>query len=190
MTDALLGPAAGPVGFAATIVSRRRLGVVLPFRQFTFNDIRYDREFVLLYQDADDRWNLAVDAGEQPDLLLYEPNFHTLNGLTFPQTASDPDTRITCNLGDIVQLRMGNLGHVRHAVHFHGYHADIISCNNVPETMLPSKDTIPLPGYSTSEIALPIVQPGVFPIHPHSLTSTTDNGLYPFGQITLIDAAV
>ncbi|NIR28875.1 MAG: multicopper oxidase domain-containing protein, partial [Gammaproteobacteria bacterium] len=83
----------------------------------------------------------------------------------------------------------GNLGHVRHAIHFHGYHVEIVSRNNVPETMLPAKDTIPLPGYTTAELNLAVTQPGIFPVHPHSLTNVTDNGLYPHGQIVLIDAS-
>jgi len=190
LTDALLGVAAGPVGFGATVISQPRPSLRTSFSEFSIRGTQYDQEYVLLYQDADDLWNFAVDAGNAPDTSVYEPNYHTLNGLTFPQTASDPDTRINCQLGDLVLLRMGNLGHVRHAVHFHGYHADMIYRDNVLETSLPPKDTFPLPGHTTAEIALPVVQGGVFPIHPHSLTSTTDNGTYPFGQITLIDASV
>ena len=54
--------------------------------------------------------------------------------------------------------------------------------------MLPMKDTIGLPGYQTAELRLPVTQPGVYPLHPHSLTTVTDNGVYPAGQILLIDA--
>jgi FtsP/CotA-like multicopper oxidase with cupredoxin domain len=183
LTENLLGPAAGPVGFGAMLISDRRRSFI------TSPGYRIDRDYVLLYQDADDRWNLAVDAGEQPDVSTYEPNYHLLNGLTFPHTANDPDTRIACNVGENVLIRMGNLGHMRQSIHFHGYHADMIKRNNVPEMMLPMKDTFPLPGYTTADIVLPVLQSGVFPIHPHSLTTTTDNGLYPFGQITLIDAS-
>ena len=66
---------------------------------------------------------------------------------------------------------------------------EIATRNNVPETMLPVKDTIGLPAYTTAELVLPVNQPGVFPVHPHGLTTTTDNGLYPNGQILLIDAS-
>lgn len=183
VTDALLGLAAGPVGFGATLISLDKPA------GSNFSDPVYDRNYTLLYQDTDDRWNLAVDAGQAPDTNLYEPNYHTINGLTYPNTIVDPDTMLECSMGDDVLIRMGNLGHVRHSIHFHGYHADLIFQNRVPETMLPSKDTFPLPGYATAEIVLPIVQPGVYPLHPHSLASTTDNGLYPFGQITLINAS-
>ena len=184
LTDALLGPAAGPVGFGGTLISRSA-----PARFAAGDPYNIDREYVLVYQDADDLWNLAVEANMLPDTSGYEPNYHTLNGLTYPNTLTDPDTRITCSKGEFVLIRLANLGHVRHSIHFHGYHADMVSRNNEAELMLPLKDTFPLPGYSTAELVLPVAQGGRFPLHPHSLTSVTDNGLYPHGQITLIDAA-
>ncbi len=178
LTEALLGPAAGPVGFGAMVLSR----------PVTKSESLPDREYVMLYQDIDDRWNFDLDAGLEPDTSIYEPNFHTVNGLTFPDLASDPDSLISCEVGENIALRLGNLGHVRHAIHFHGYHAQIIARNNVPDTMLPMKDTFELSGYGTTDILLPVSQPGLFPLHPHSLTTVTANGFYPFGQILLINA--
>lgn len=177
LTDALLGPVAGPIGLGAMLISRRSLS----------SDLIYP-EYVLLYQDIDDRWNFDIDGGFEPDVSVYEPNFHIVNGLTFPDLASDPDTRIVCEVGQTVALRLGNLGHVRQSLHFHGYHVKIVARNNVPETMLPMKDTIGMPGYSTLDLVLPVDQPGVYPVHPHSLTTVTDNGLYPHGQLLLIEA--
>lgn len=178
LTEALLGPAAGPVGFGAMIISRPS----------SSKDPLPDREYVLLYQDIDDRWNFDLDEGLKLDTSTYEPNYHMVNGLTFPDLASDPDSLIVCKVGENIALKLGNLGHIRHAIHFHGYHAQVMTVNNVPNTMLPMKDTFELPGYGTTDILLPINQPGVFPVHPHSLTTVTANGLYPFGQIILIDA--
>jgi FtsP/CotA-like multicopper oxidase with cupredoxin domain len=175
--EGLLGRVAGPVGFGATLVSRARRQLSPP-----------DREYVLVYQDADDRWNLDVDNGIDPDDSLYEPNFHTLNGLSFPDSASDPDTRVVCEVGERILLRIANLGHVRQAIHFHGYHVEVAARDNVRESSLGSKDTLGVPGHTTAECILHVNQPGVFPIHPHSLTMVTDNGLYPHGQITLIEA--
>ena len=180
MTDALLGQVAGSAGFAAAIVSEG----------FQFFQIgRIDREYFLLYQDTDSRWNEAIDVGGVPDESIYEPNYHTLNGLSYPHTMMDPDTRLTCQLGENVLVRIGNLGHVRHSLHFHGYHARFFKRNNRPEAVLPEKDTFEIPAYSTAEIFLPINQAGEYPLHPHSLTSVTDNGTYPGGQITMIDAS-
>ena len=182
LTEALLGLAAGPVGFGAVLVSTRSPG------RLAINQLPTDREYTLLYQDADDRWNNAVDAGQAPDTSVYEPNYHTVNGLNFPALAGDPDSRVVCSVGERVLLRIGNLGHVRQTVHFHGYHVRVRSLNNARERFLGEKDTVGVRGHTTAELVLPVRQPGIFPIHPHSLTTVTDNGLYPAGQITLIEA--
>ncbi|VAX41406.1 hypothetical protein MNBD_PLANCTO03-2177 [hydrothermal vent metagenome] len=187
LTDAELGDAAGPMGLGAVIVSR--LGAIVSRRSLQSIRPRYDREYVLLYVDSDDRWNTAIDAGGVPDFGVYEPNYHTVNNLTFPDTAGDPGTAIACQVGDRVLLRMCNLGWMRQSVHFHGYHVQIERINNQRQAIYGPKDTIPLPGHSTMEVLLPINQPGIFPVHPHSLTTTTDNGLYIGGQITLIVAS-
>lgn len=180
MTDALLGGVAGSAGFAAAIVSEG-------FQVLQLG--RIDREYFLLYQDTDSRWNEAIDVGGVPDESIYEPNYHTLNGLTYPHTMMDPDTRLDCQLGENVLLRIGNLGHVRQSLHLHGYHARFLYRNNVPEMVLPEKDTFEIPAYSTAEIFLPIIQAGQYPMHPHSVTAVTDNGKYPGGQLTMIDAS-
>lgn len=183
LTDALLGVAAGPAGLAAMLVSRR-----VPERSIHAG-WDYDREYFLLYNDTDDSWNNAIDAGQTPDTSSYAPNYHTVNGLTFPDTAADADTTIVCKTGENVLIRCANMGHVRQALHLHGYHAEIVARNNREEAIMGPKDTIPLPGHSTVDLILPVTQPGVFPMHPHSLTTVTDNGLYPHGQILQIIAS-
>ncbi|MEM9410353.1 MAG: multicopper oxidase domain-containing protein [Planctomycetota bacterium] len=176
-TEALLGNLASSAGFGAAMVS---IPAIIPKE--------FGRDYFLLYQDADDRWNNAIDTGNVPDESVFEPNYHTLNGLTYPQTMMDQDTRINCALGQKVLIRIANISNIPHALHFHGYHADLIRRNNQPVTHLPEKDTFPVPANSTCEISLPVTQVGEYPLHPHSLTSTTDNGTYQGGSVTMIDA--
>ena len=140
----------------------------------------------MLYQDIDNRWNSKIAQRIRPDMSDYEPNFFTVNGLIYPDTASDADTTIACNLGEKVLIRFGNLGRMRQAIHFHGYHVEIIDTNNQPELHLPKKDTFGLPYASTVNAILTPHQVGTYPMHPHSLTAVTANGLYPFGQLALI----
>ncbi len=186
LTDALLGDAAGPMGLGAVVIARPVAMKARPIPHGQLGVAR--REYVLAYTDSDDRWNNAIDAGGTPNYAVYEPNYHTLNNLTFPDTVSDPGTTINCLVGETVLLRMCNFGFVRQSLHFHGYHADIKRVNNIDEQYLGSKDTIGLPRLSTMEVELPVLQPGSYPLHPHSLTMVTDNGLYAAGQITLIVA--
>ncbi|MBC8327425.1 MAG: multicopper oxidase domain-containing protein [Planctomycetes bacterium] len=184
LQEARFAGVSGPLGFAAVIVSRPSSG-----RQELWNGgPSYDREFILHYQDSDDRWNAAAAAMTPPNTAVYEPNYFTLNGLSYPATDADPDTHIACQMGERVLLRLSNSGRVRQSIHFHGYHVEVAARGNVPNTTLPPKDTVEVPAGGTTDLILTVDQTGLYPVHPHSLTAVTANGLYPYGQLTLIEA--
>lgn len=174
----------GPLGMAAVVVSRPVSG-----NQFLWNGgPSFDREYILHYQDSDDRWNQDAAALNPPNTALYEPNYFTVNGLSYPDSDADPDTHISCQLGERILLRLSNSGNMRQAIHFHGYHVSIAARNNTPNTILPEKDTVEIKPGGTTDVILKVNQTGLFPVHPHSLTAVTSNGLYPYGQLTLIEA--
>ncbi len=175
-TEALLGNLASSAGFAAAMIS-------IPEK-----NTKPIRDYYLLYQNADDRWNNAIDNGNVPDESVYEPNFHTINGLSYPETAMDSATRINCLLGEDVRIRIANHSNIRQSIHLHGYHAEVLRRDNKPENSLPPKDTFGVMPNSTTELLLSVDQVGEYPVHPHSLTATTDNGLYQGGSVTMIDA--
>jgi hypothetical protein len=175
----------GPLGLAGVMVSRPSSGA----QELWNGGPAFDREYILHYQDSDDRWNSAAAAGNLPNQAVYEPNFFTLNGLSYPNTSADADSHIACLLGERVLLRLSNSGRMRQSIHFHGYHVEIAARGNVPNTMLPPKDTVELsPSGGTTDLILTVNQVGTYPVHPHSLTAVTSNGLYPYGQLTLIEA--
>lgn len=177
-------PSRGALGLGAMIASRPASGL----NELWSGGPTFDREYVLLYHDTDARWNQAAANLRWPDTSLFEPNYFTLNGLSYPDLGSDPDSLVHCQVGERVLLRLGNIGKVRQSIHFHGYHAEIAARDNVPETSLPPKDTIPVPSDSTVDVILPVTQAGLFPLHPHFVPAVTANGLYPYGQLALIEA--
>jgi FtsP/CotA-like multicopper oxidase with cupredoxin domain len=170
------------IGLGGTLVSRPASG-----NQVLYDGgPSFDREYVLLFDDADDRWN-AVQNDPRASLPgPYEANYFRVNGLTFPGTFGDTDTLISAMLGERVLIRMGNLGRVRQSVHMHGHHSDVVARNNVPEMFLGKKDTMPVPSGTTTDIITTMNQQGMFPFHPHDITAVTANGFYPFGQLTLV----
>jgi len=148
----------------------------------------FDREYVLLYDDADDRWN-ATQADPRAKLPgPYEPNYYRLNGMGFPEIAGDADTVIAAVNGERVLLRLSNMGRARQALHMHGYHFEVAAQNNVPEFHLGEKDTIGFGWGNTADIIVTLNQSGMYPFHPHDVQCVTANGLYPYGQLTLIVA--
>lgn len=171
-------------GLGAMVISRPSGGL----QELWNGGPAYDREYRLLYQDIDSRWSTKVQQLVRPDLSDFEPNYFIVNGLRYPDTVADAHTAIHCNVGERVLIRFGNAGRMRQSIHFHGYHVEILARNNQPEIYLPAKDTFGLPQEGTVDALLTPHQSGVYPLHPHSLTAVTSNGLYPFGQLTLITA--
>ena len=170
-------------GFSALAISRPATGA----NELWSGGPPFDREYFLLYEDADDRWNAAMtNPMSLPASARYEPNYFMVNGRSYPDIASDPSSRVIGNLGDRILIRMGNLGRLRQAIHFHGFHPEVVARNNVHETSLGQKDTVPVPSRTTTDVILTASQVGDYPVHPHSLTAVTANGFYPLGQLTLV----
>jgi len=170
-------------GFAALVVSRPSSGLA----ELWNGGPSFDREYFLLYEDADERFNatMATAAGPLP-AVNYEPNYFMLNGLAYPDIAADGDSVVSGLLGGRILIRMGNLGRMRQSIHFHGFHPEVVARDNVHETVLGEKDTVPLPWRTTVDLILTANQRGDYPLHPHSLTAVTANGFYPMGQLSLI----
>ena len=189
------GPLGSGIGSRQAIAAGRPttgLGGTLVSRPASGNQVLYDggpgfdREYVLLMDDADDRWNAIQNDPRASFSNPYEPNYFRTNGLAFPDTFADVDTVISAMVGERVLIRLGNLGRVHQAVHMHGYHSDVAARNNVPEVHLGPKDTFPIPFGTTIDIITTVNQQGMFPFHPHDVTAVTANGFYPFGQLLLI----
>ncbi len=170
-------------GFSAMLISRPTSGAA----ELWTGGPAYDKEYFILCEDEDDRWNAFMsNMSARPPATTYEPNYFMMNGLAYPDTASDASTYVTGDLGDRILIRMGNLGRMRQAIHYHGYHPEVVARQNVPETVFGEKDTLPLPYRTTLDVILHANQVGTYPLHPHSLTAVTENGLYPWGQLALI----
>ncbi|MDP6956798.1 MAG: multicopper oxidase domain-containing protein [Planctomycetota bacterium] len=170
------------IGLSGTLVSRPTSGAQVLYD----GGPAFDREYVLLYDDADDRQSALLASRGALPTEPYEANYFTLNGLGFPDTASDADTVVAAAQGERVLIRLGNLGRTRQAIHFHGFHCNIATFNNVPETNFGEKDTVQVATGTTTDVIFNANQLGIFPLHPHNVQAVTANGSYPFGQLTLI----
>ena len=143
-----VAPVRPTIGLGGTLVSRPSSG-----NQVLYDGgPSFDREYVLLFDDADDRWNAVQNDPRARLTGPYEANYFRMNGLTFPGTFSDMDTLISAMMGERVLIRMGNLGRVRQSVHMHGFHSDVVARNNVPEVHLGPKDTMPVLSGTTTDI--------------------------------------
>jgi FtsP/CotA-like multicopper oxidase with cupredoxin domain len=148
----------------------------------------FDRQYTLALSELDDRLNQQVAAGGSYDMNNYEPNYFFVNGISFPDTRTDPDTLLASTQGEDVAIRFINTGAITNPMHFHGYHCLVATRNRVPETEVVEKDTTLVRIGECVDVILPIDQPGTFPLHTHYVPGVTANGVYanPYGGALLL----
>lgn len=148
----------------------------------------FDRQYTLVLNELDDRLNQAIYGGQSFDMADYEPNYFFVNGLSYPDTAENGDTRVEMSVGEDVAIRLINTGMIVSPMHFHGYHVNAISRNRIPETAVIEKDTVLVDTDECVDVILPVNQPGTFPLHTHFVPGVTANGVYlnPHGGALIV----
>lgn len=116
----------------------------------------------------------------------YLPEVYTINFNSYPQTIADTNALVVGNVSDTLIISIINTGKMAHALHFHGYHVEILfhSKNNLMEGLL--KDTFPLEVDAECIVRLIPHQSGMYPVHDHNLFAVNTGG-YPGGMITMIN---
>ncbi len=131
-------------------------------------------------------FNYQLLTGNNVDWNTYNPKFFTINGNSNPNINQDQFARITGQVNDSIYLYISNTGFSIHSMHFHGYHATIVSSSKNPNHAGRIKDTFPI--YPLESMVLLIVpdKPGEYPIHDHNLVAVAGNSYYPNGMFTTI----
>lgn len=131
-------------------------------------------------------WNSTINDGFEPDPLTYSPQYFTINGNSGEEIDLDPIAKIIGNVGQEIRLIIINNGQSIHSMHFHGYHATILTSSKEPGHANRSKDTFPIfPDHSLILSFIPD-KPGEYPVHDHNLVAVTGGGIYHAGMITTL----
>ena len=143
----------------------------------------FEKQYTMFMSDMDDRLNAAIANGGTYNITDYEPNYYFANGLIFPDTKYADDTLITMSVGTDVAIRFINGGVIEYPMHFHGYHVNVISRNRTLVTDIIDRDTVLVKPNETSDVILPVLQDGAYPLHTHYVPGVTANGIYtnPYG---------
>jgi FtsP/CotA-like multicopper oxidase with cupredoxin domain len=115
-----------------------------------------------------------------------EPNYFTINGKSYPDTE-----RIQVKRGDVVRLRLANIGQLTHPMHLHGAFFKIVATdgNPVPEAAQLTKDTIAVNPGERYDIEFVADNPGTWVLHCHVLHHVTNDNEEPGGLITVIEVS-
>jgi FtsP/CotA-like multicopper oxidase with cupredoxin domain len=97
----------------------------------------YDREYLVLASEMDERIHSATQDGEDPDTTSFHPVYWFINGRNFPDTLLPDHTPLLptqpysalarMHPGERVLIRMIGLGRDLHAFHTHGNHMLVIA---------------------------------------------------------------
>lgn len=167
-------------------------------------DEEYDREYALIYSDADDRMNrIPVETASAADIerlmhrefdtTRYEPNVFMLNGRSFPFTLRDSPIRV--RTGERVKLRVLNAGSRVVSLHTHGHRTEIthLDGNTVAESARVTRDVVTISAAQRVDMDLRAEPdtpyssgPGVWLMHDHTEHAATNAGLSPGGDVTAI----
>ncbi|PZE20021.1 stalk domain-containing protein [Paenibacillus xerothermodurans] len=145
----------------------------------------YDKEYVFHLNEVDPVWHKAAEDGTVHDPQQFHPRYWTINGKSFPDLESDPETMIHGKTGENILVRLINPGFDEHPMHLHGHHFHVVAENGTPLPAPIEKDTVDLAPGETKDILINFKQAGHFPFHSHKILDNTNDGVYPGGLHTM-----
>ena len=150
----------------------------------------------MLLSDIDSKWHDTVEAQKTYYAPDFKPDFWLVNGRAYPDTLKPHPLTITSlnantNLtqlnyesyvhiktNDKVLFRMINMGYAAVPWHIHGWHFQVIGqCPNLNTTNI-----LEICNDKNNSYFFP----QFYPMHNHDDYKVTNQGVYPGGQLTLI----
>ncbi len=131
-------------------------------------------------------WRVGADGQTYPAMPMMgsEPNYFTINGKSFPQTAP-----IEVKKGQRVRVRLANVGQFTHPMHLHGMNFKIVAYDGAP---LPPeqqvvRNTVPVNPGELVDIEFVADNVGTWMFHCHVLHHVTNDGVEPGGLVALVN---
>ena len=131
-------------------------------------------------------WNTTLAGGGSVNYPDFEPDYFTINGLSFPNVQSNETATITGNVGDTIRIYIANAGLMDHAIHFHGFHPRLVYSSEFPMHVNREKDTFPVKSMESVILELIPNKPGLYPVHDHNVVAVTGGGEYPNGMLVVM----
>jgi FtsP/CotA-like multicopper oxidase with cupredoxin domain/Cu/Ag efflux protein CusF len=161
-------------------------------------------EYSLVYMDMDDRLNAIPASTKDPreiearmhreyDSTQRQPDIFLLNGRSFPFTLRDTPIRVRPN--ERVRLRILNAGARTLHLHLHGHHPRLLALDgyDVPPAMRYARDVFTVGPAQRVDLELRTGSdgyfasgPGVWLVHDHTEQATTNRGINPGGDLTVL----
>jgi FtsP/CotA-like multicopper oxidase with cupredoxin domain len=121
------------------------------------------RDYALMSHE----WKIEIGTRRANPLAMNDFNTLTFNGKSFPATAP-----LTAEVGDLVRIRLANLGPMdHHPIHIHGHTFELVATDGgpVPASARHPETTVLVPTGTTRTIEFVARAPGDWPLHCHML---------------------
>ena len=138
-------------------------------------------------KDHESAFNQALANGNAVDWNQYEPDFFTVNGLSYPDIDNDPLAHIDEPQGQVYRIYISNTGQSKHSIHLHGFHGRVIHSSASNMQVNSSKDTFPIRSMESVVIEIIPDKVGRYSVHDHNLVAIAAAGLHPNGMFTIMN---
>lgn len=116
----------------------------------------------------------------------YYPDYFTINGLSHPDLQNDVSARVVGKVGETIRIFVANTGQSKHSIHFHGFHATVISSSHKIMQVNSSKDSFPLMSMESAILEFVPDKVGEYSVHDHNLVAISGGGLHPNGMFIIM----
>jgi len=145
------------------------------------------RSFYWNIREYDSKLSDSIVRGGAFNKKTYDPDFFTINGLSYPSIQNDTSARIWGSVGDTIRTYIANTGESMHSIHFHGFHPKCIYSTSTDITAGWEKDTWALRWMAAIELELVVDKMGQYSVHDHNLVAVSASGTHPNGMFTIME---
>lgn len=131
--------------------------------------------------------NDSIARGGSVNKKTYDPDFFTINGLSYPAIQTDTSARILGSVGDTISVFVANTGESMHSIHFHGFHPKCVYSTSSRIKAGWEKDTWALRSMTAVELELVVDKVGLYSVHDHNLVAVSASGTHPNGMFTIME---
>jgi len=108
-------------------------------------------------------------------------NFFMINGKSYPMT-----DELHIRSGENIRVRLIGAGAMPHYMHLHGHDFWHVAQDGHPLPAPIRLNTVPVFPGTTTDIVIQGTNPGMWHFHDHSDLSSTNNGIFPGGMMTML----
>ena len=145
------------------------------------------KSFFWNIREYESSYSNNLGSGRAVDWAKYDPDYFTINGLSYPAIEQDTLAKVRAKVGEKIHVFIANTGQSMHSLHFHGFHCKVLASTNSNIRVGWNKDSFPIKRMSGLLLELVPDKPGHYSVHDHNLVAISAGGTHPNGMFTIME---